>query len=150
MSHKIKKYHTTLEVPANLMFSSSIRDISRDFFRLAGFTSEWENRLKLVVDELYMNAVKYGSDSNSVIKMTFKILDHGVQFQISDEGKGIKKCTAHELKEIIKEQEQNTDITKTSGRGLSMFTKRWSDKFQILDNKDGGITMIFTKFSNSK
>ena len=48
-------------LPADLEFSSLVRHISEEIFSHAGFTKEWAERLKLVVDELFMNANRYGS-----------------------------------------------------------------------------------------
>jgi anti-sigma regulatory factor (Ser/Thr protein kinase) len=139
---------TKLEVPADLYFSASIRNLAKDIFQLVGFSTEWQNRLKLVVDELYMNSVKYGSDDKSMIKIEFEALENGVRFEISDEGRGSHPITAEKLKAKIQNQKETMDVTKTSGRGLAMFTEQWSDKYDIISNHHGGITVIFIKYLN--
>lgn len=135
----------TLEVPADLFFSASVRDFGLDMFKLSGFNIDWQSRLKLLIDELFMNAVKYGSSESSNVYLSFEILKDGISFCIEDTGTGKQGCSARELQEIIEEHKKDTRITKTSGRGLSMFIKNWSDDFRVEESEYGGIKIIFVK-----
>ncbi len=139
-----------VEIPADLYFAKSVRNFANDIFLMMGFDDQWKHRLKIVVDELFMNAVEYGSNKKSIVRINFSILENGVSISVDDEGTGQKKLSANELKEIIEKNSQNTDVTKTSGRGLAMFMKEWSDNFDLLDNEYGGIRIIFTKFLQPK
>lgn len=138
-----------IEIPADLTFSASVRNLAQDVLIRCGFQEKWLNRLKLVVDEMFMNAVKYGSDKNSLVRLNFYILKNGVKISISDEGKGSEKCSPEKLKKLIQKQKENSDIVKTSGRGLSMFASEWSDSYDIFKNNQGGLTVTFTKLLNT-
>lgn len=138
---------TKIQVPANLRFSSGIRHICADIFESVGFSKRWQEKLKLVIDEVFMNAVKYGSSDNSFINITLQKLEpHGVKCEISDTGSGMQKMSASDLKALIEDRKSNTDVLKTSGRGLAMFTMEWTDEFDISDNADGGLTISFSKY----
>ena len=136
-----------LEVPADLYFSAVIRDFAKDIFRLAGFDEKWQNKLKLVVDELFMNAVKYGSNEKNNVYLIFEILADGVFFSIEDTGTGEKGCSVEELKRKIEDQKKNTNLAKTSGRGLAMFTSEWSDLFEVTKSEHGGTKISFKKYT---
>ena len=133
-------------VPANLHNSSFVRRVSEEMFKKVKFAKEWCSRLKLVVDELFMNAVKYGSTvDKSSIYITFSYDENEVLFVIEDDGTGSQSIPAEELQKKIQQNEQNTDLTRTSGRGLSMITKKWTDGMEVVKSEKGGLKITFTK-----
>ena len=134
------------KVPATLHLSSFVRHTSETIFEMAGFNKEWGARLKLVVDELFMNAVRYGSTENtSTVFIQFDYDDSEVTFTIHDDGTGSKKTTAEELRAIVQSNSDNKDITKTSGRGLALIASLWTDHFEINSSEHGGIMVTFNK-----
>ncbi len=138
----MKRY--SLHVPADLSLASSIRKIAVRIFEEIGFRGSQVSRLKLVFDELYMNAVKYGSLENSTIYITFEFEEKILKVSLEDEG-GEKKMTAEDLNEIINFQKTNKDPAKTSGRGLAQITHVWADDFQVRNGKRGGLCIMFSK-----
>ncbi|MBI5414344.1 ATP-binding protein [Candidatus Peregrinibacteria bacterium] len=134
----------TLTIPADLSLSSSVREISVRIFEEVGFESGDIFRLKLVLDELYMNAVKYGSVQESTLHITYEVEDRTLRVKIEDEG-GEKKVSAEELKKIMEYQRANTDPSKSSGRGLAQITDGWADTFKVWDGKRGGLCIAFSK-----
>ncbi|MBN2096555.1 ATP-binding protein [Candidatus Peregrinibacteria bacterium] len=140
------KQKIQLILPANLNYSSLVRHVADEVFSTAKFDKAWCSRLKLVVDELYMNAVRYGStpDKSSVCT-TFEYDESGIQFTIEDDGTGVNAISAEDLKAIIEKNEANSDLTRTSGRGLAMITKLWTDGVIIGKSRYGGISVGFTK-----
>lgn len=135
-----------LIVPANLHHSSLIRHVSDEIFKSAKFSKSWSGRLKLVVDELFMNAVRYGStEYKSSIYITFVMEGKSLEFIIEDDGTGPQAIPAEELQKIIQQNEQNTDLARTSGRGLSMITKTWTDGLFIAKSPHGGMRISFKK-----
>lgn len=135
-----------ITLPADLCYSSLSRHITDEICGIVKFDKIWRGRLKLVVDELFMNAVKYGSTKDkSVIYITFIYDDNEIQFIIEDDGSGLKAISAEELKNIMQRNEANEDTTRTSGRGLSMITKLWTDKMDIEKSNYGGIKVSFVK-----
>ena len=123
-----------------------MRNIADEVFCFAGFNKEWCNRLKLVVDELFMNAVKYGStEDKSIVKVFFFYNEREVDFNIEDDGTGSRKTSVEELKSVINKNASQNDITKTSGRGLALITSLWTDKLDIKQGVSGGISVSFTK-----
>jgi len=133
-------------VPANLHHSSLVRRMADEVFKAAKFGKAWASRLKLVVDELFMNAVKYGStEEKSFVYTTFEYNEKGIQFTIEDDGTGSQVISPEELQAKVATNEQDTNLTKTSGRGLSMITKLWTDKMEVSKSQYGGISVKFTK-----
>lgn len=142
----MQKQKIELNLPANLSYSSLIRHISDEIFSSIGFSQEWSSRLKLVVDELYMNAVRYGSTQNfSEVKVVFSFDDIEVNFRIEDDGTGKNKISADQLRDLISQNINNNSITQTSGRGLALISKLWTDDLMINQGQSGGIVISFTK-----
>jgi anti-anti-sigma factor len=142
----MEKQKIEFNIPANLHFSSLVRNIAEEVFSFVHFSKGWCNRLKLVVDELFMNAVKYGSTENqSMVHIYFTYNDKEVQFQIEDDGTGPQVISAETLKSLIYKNANQNDVTKTSGRGLAMITTLWTDKLDIKESSYGGITIAFSK-----
>ena len=141
MSQKIQ-----LNLSANLNYSALVRHIADEVFGDAKFSKPWCSRLKLVVDELFMNAVRYGSiQDTSIIYITFVYDENGMEFTIEDDGTGESTISVEELEKIIHHNEEDTDLTRTSGRGLSMITKLWTDGMTISKSQYGGISITFVK-----
>ncbi len=136
-----------LTLSANMEFSSLLRHVSEEVFQYVGFTTEWSNRLKLVVDELFMNANRYGSKADSgKIYANFLFENGQVVFQIEDEGLGEKKVTAQELRTLLdKNTHEVADLTKTRGRGLALISALWTDELKIEDSLRGGLLIRFKK-----
>ena len=135
-----------ITVPANLSHSSFLRHVVSELFETAKFSKQWASRLKLVVDELFMNAVKYGSTENtSFVHVTFEYDDSGVWFTIEDDGTGPEDASVEALQQKIQQNQANTDLAKTSGRGLAMITSLWTDGMEVKKSSFGGILVRFSK-----
>lgn len=133
-------------MPASLSHSSFLRHVVSELFETAKFSKQWASRLKLVVDELFMNAVKYGSTENtSFIHVTFEYDDSGVWFAIEDDGTGPEDASVEALQQKIQQNQANTDLAKTSGRGLAMITSLWTDGMEVEKSSRGGILVRFSK-----
>lgn len=142
----MEKQKIQITLPANLCYSSLSRHVTDEVCDLAQFDKTWRGRLRLVVDELFMNAVKYGSTKDkSLIHIAFVYDNESILFTIEDDGSGTQAISDEELKNIIQKNESNGDITRTSGRGLSMITKLWTDGIDIGKSEYGGIKISFTK-----
>lgn len=142
----MEKQKIELNVPATLSYSALVRHISDEVFASIGFTKEWCSRLKLVVDELYMNAVRYGSMENkSIVRITFSYTDNEVEFKVEDDGTGEKRISVDELKKLIQNNAKNSTVTQTSGRGLALIANLWTDKLDVEPSSVGGIAIYFKK-----
>lgn len=133
----------TFTVPADLTRSTDVRRFAREFFFGAGFGAVWSNRLVLVVDELFMNAVKYGSRANEQIVLNFTQEDESVICAITDHG--ASGITPEELRKRINNHGDTHTPNKTSGRGLAIITENWTNGYEVAQAIDGGITITFTK-----
>jgi len=103
----LSKHKIAFTLPADLKLSSFVRCVSEEFFLHVGFVQEWAVRLKLVVDELFMNANHYGSAAEGGnVYISFEFDDNEITFRIEDEGKGKEKINAEELKKKI---QKNSD-----------------------------------------
>lgn len=142
----MQKQKIELNIPANLKFSSLVRHFTGEFFIYVGFTKEWSSRLKLVVDELFMNAVKYGStEDKSTVHLIFYYNENMVEFIIEDDGTGAQKISVEELKIRIKKNTNESSAIATSGRGLALITHLWTDEIKIEQSNFGGIAISFSK-----
>jgi anti-anti-sigma factor len=142
----MEKQTIQIAITANLDYSALVRHVASEVFENAKFSKAWCGRLKLVVDELFMNAVKYGSTKDkSIVHISFEFDKEGVQFTIEDDGTGPKAKSAEALKEVIQKNEANNDLTRTSGRGLALIAKMWTDGMQVAQSTYGGIGIGFLK-----
>lgn len=135
-----------LTLPAHVEFSGFLREVSKRFFEHIGFNEPWVHRLEVVLDELFCNAVEYGSDVHSQVYLTFLFDDHDLVMRIEDEGRGEHKLTAAQLSDLIDANQQALlDAGKFSGRGLALISSFWSDQFQIADSLHGGLMVALKK-----
>lgn len=135
-----------LALPADLCFSNSVRNFVGDLLAIADIADIWINRLVLVMDELFMNAVKYGSKDASVLVYVSFTLNHDfIELSIEDTGTGHKDMDPTKLQEKILSNKDNTSLAKTSGRGLSLIVENWTDVFNISASTHGGIKIIAKK-----
>jgi anti-anti-sigma factor len=142
----MEKQTVNITVTANLDYSGLVRHIANEVFESAKFSKAWCGRLKLVVDELFMNAVRYGSTKDkSLVCLSFEYDDKGIRFTIEDDGTGPQAKSAEELKAVIHRNETNNDLTRTSGRGLALIAKMWTDGMQVAKSTYGGIGIGFVK-----
>lgn len=136
-----------LSVPADLRYSSLVRTTAKNAFIMAKLPSTWEFRLTLVVDELFMNAVKYGSASiMETVMIQFFLKKDRIVVSIDDSGTNKDHAKSPQsLRRIINKNFLNNDLLKLSGRGLAMFTKSWTDRLFITKSEYGGIRVRFEK-----
>lgn len=132
-----------LSVVAKLDHSSEVREAARQFFGSAGLDRTWINRLVLVADELFMNAVKYGCNPDDQVQITFEQTENKVFFAITDTG--ARGITPADLRDKIEHHSATHTPQKTSGRGLAVITKAWTDGYQIEAAENGGLTVSFIK-----
>lgn len=145
----INKPEATLDLNADLKYSQTLRHFAERFFIASGVSFKWAKRLTLVLDELYMNAVSYGSSSRSRVVINFYADKDKIQFSIQDDGTGPKKAKASELQEIVEKKGEEMSHQQTSGRGLAMITSQWTDACDADDVPGGGIMITATKYRNT-
>lgn len=130
-------------LPANLSYSSAVRDIAQEAAKEAGFERKQTNMCRLVVDEIFMNAVRYGSNKDSHVFIEGVINENQLIFAVEDEGKGAKHVNAAELKTIIQQEVDNVSLKKTHGRGLAQITSNLVKAYEIYDKEGGGLRIEF-------
>jgi len=133
-------------VPAIAQSSPVIRKIAENFLAKTPFSEKTRNRLKLAFSEVFMNAVMHGSSGDSTVDIRFFINDDGIIIQVDDAGKEGFKITPEKLKEKVKFNEENANVTQVSGRGISQIIKNWTDDYSIENSEKGGIKFTFKKF----
>jgi anti-anti-sigma factor len=136
-------FNIKILVPADLSFSSGVRDIAQEAANKAGFENKQVNMLRLVVDELFMNAVRYGSDNQSHVFFEAIIEPGKIICAFEDEGKGNTRITAEDLKNIIKKESENVSLNKSHGRGLAQITSTLVQAFEVSNKECGGLRMEF-------
>lgn len=130
-------------LPASLAYSAAVREIAEEAAKQAGFERKQTNMCRLVVDEIFMNAVRYGSDKESHVFIEGVINENQLIFAVEDEGKGVKKVSAGELKTIIQQEVDNVSLKKTHGRGLAQITSNLVKAYEIYDKEGGGLRIEF-------
>ena len=139
------KYH--LSLPADLNNSHLVREFAKDILTSANVPHAWVHRLILVTDELFMNAVLYGSKNNKDrIEVNFSYSPTVVTFEVVDNGsKKETKITPKKLRELVKCNTHQSALSQ-SGRGLALITCSWTDNFTIVKNNHGGLTVKAKKY----
>ncbi len=117
---------------------------------MSGFCEAWAERLKLVLDELFTNACKYGSaEIGGKLFIHFERDETEIYFQIDDEGKGKNKASVEKLRaHIEKNARELDDLTKKSGRGLALISALWADELILEESSHGGLCVGFRKKIN--
>ena len=142
----MKNKKINIEVPSDLRFSHSLRNFVGDILQIINVNNVWKNRLILVIDELFMNSVRYGSaGDNDTVYFTIAIDEEKVIFTIEDEGKGTK-IDPKKLKAIVEKNKNDHTLIKTSGRGLSLIVNNWADKLNFSNSEHGGLKLEMIKF----
>ena len=143
-----------ITVPANLNYSAAVRDFTLASLKnVANMDEKWSYRIQLAVDEIFMNAVRYGSNQTSYVKLTYDFAPHRVTIIIEDSGTGKNHLSARQLQEQVataqreheerlKRGEKNLAI---SGRGLSQLVVTWVDQLRFEDSPSGGIKVSIIK-----
>lgn len=134
-----------LSVPAHLRFSAGVREFATECADLANFSSRDKNMFRLIVDELFMNAVRYGSDPESDVTVRFEVSEAKIRGMIEDQGRGKEKVSAKKLIQILEAEKENNSLHKTHGRGLAQIASMLTSFFQISDRPEGGISVVFEK-----
>jgi len=135
-----------LIVPASLNYSEAVRMISIEVAEDAwSFTKREKNMIRLVIDELFMNAVRYWSDKESSVLVEGWFEDDSVVFAVEDEWKWKDKVSSEELKEIISSEKKNVNLKKTHWRWLAQITWVMTTAFDVLDWEMWGIRVEFSK-----
>lgn len=142
---KIEK--TSIEIKADLKYSKILRDFVTEYLTGEGVPKLQVRRLVLVTDELFMNAVRYGSDENSFVRVWVEVGVDGVRIGVEDEGVGRKKIRAKELRGLIEENIVNMKNNQTSGRGIALIVDKWTDGWDVNESRLGGI--LVSVFVNS-
>lgn len=135
-----------IEVSANLKYSAAVRNFVSGFLIAEDVPEKWTRRLILVTDELFMNAVRYGSSEGSKVRVKCDSDNDKVSCTIMDDGSGKSKVTAKELQEIVLKKGEEMDHHKTSGRGLSIIASEWADSCEADDLPEGGIAIKIIKY----
>lgn len=141
----------TLTVPADLKYSSVVRDTVKQCLDTTHTSSTWIYRLVLVIDELFMNAVNYGSlDSSDLVTLRVFVTEEGIYIQMEDSGNGHgNTITPEAINSLIEENSSAMDLTKESGRGLAMITRAFTDSFEISQSEHGGtVITVYKAFAN--
>ncbi len=145
-----KRPTISLSVPADLKYSALVRDALKDALSTTKIPHSWIYKLVVVLDELFMNAVKYGSHSSDRVEVSLHITTRTISFEVRDSGNAHQQeLSANDLHSIMSKNESSEDLTRQSGRGLAVFMKKWVDKFSIKDNPDGGLSVYVEKRMSS-
>lgn len=143
------KIIASVNVLADLKYSGAVRAFASSFLLSEDVPEKWSKRLILVLDELFMNAIRYGSSEGSRVLVKCIADTEKVGFIIEDDGTGKGQIKAGELQKIVEKKAEEMNHQKTSGRGLSMIASQWTDGCTADDLPDGGIAMTFYKMRSS-
>ena len=141
----LKKFN--IELPARLNYSEFVRLFAFEMASDAMLPARECNIVKLILDELFINAVRYWSNeiSNIYIVWSFKIWE--IKFSIEDEWKWVNKIKANDLNKIISKEIENDNPGKLHWRWLAQITSTMSTKFKVSDSKHWWIKIEFNKIA---
>lgn len=138
----------SLTVPADLRQSQLVRMTVKQALELTDMPACWVYRLMLVLDELFMNAVKYGSSVGDTVLVEVISKQKGVHIRVSDMGHTENKedsMTPRRLSHIVRKNAAREGMLHTSGRGLALIANAWTDKLSIRQSEFGGISVEVEK-----
>lgn len=123
---------------ADASLSSDVRDAVAAFCVRHGIGQPYLNRAQVIADELYMNAVKYGSANPSdVVSLGMGIGDGTLSLSVEDRGNG-NGITVEELRSLVARHREEGQPTDVDGRGLSLIVSGWSREMRIEPSALGG------------
>lgn len=135
-------------IPTNIYFLSGIRSFTLDMAKnVAGFDQQWAHRFQTVVDELTNNAIEHGSREGDDIELLFEVeRSKSAKVTVSDSGRGPHAAGADELLALARSVRENSGkpSLQLRGRGF-LIIQNWSDKFEVVDNPAGGISVTVQK-----
>jgi anti-sigma regulatory factor (Ser/Thr protein kinase) len=135
-----------ISISAKRSFGIPLRKIAEKIFRRSGFSPRECFRLACVFDEIFLNALKYGTKKGSCVTVFFEWeWGNYVRVRVDDKGGRVLR-TADQIRKYMLHQIKNTNPIKRSGRGLAQIVSKWSDTLHIFQNKKGGISVSFEKF----
>lgn len=124
---------------ADASLSSDVREAVGAFCVAHGIGAPWCNRAQVIADELYMNAVKYGSASrNDLVSLGMGISNGTLSLSVEDRGSG-NGVSAEVLRSLVARHREKGQVTDPDGRGLSLIVTRWSREMRIEPSSLGGI-----------
>lgn len=127
---------------ADPSLSSHVREVVQAFCERHAVDATRCNHAQVIADELYMNAVKYGSARES--DLIFLGIEKGNgTLSISVEDRGAKtEVTPEKLRALIALHRMQQEATDTAGRGLSMIVMGWSQDVRIEHSPLGGLKVV--------
>jgi anti-sigma regulatory factor (Ser/Thr protein kinase) len=150
----IKNFTSILEVPADIDFAVAVRGYTFIVIQeYIGAGRKIAYRIQQVIDELFINAVRYGSAVTEKVTLTY-VLENGIlSIEVADTGTGAQKVTAKELEGLIAQRrefyqnlkKQNKINQALGGRGLPEIVYSWMDSIDLKDNDRGGISITAVK-----
>ncbi len=144
----ILKHPIKIEVPSDLYFSLLVRDFVKNGLELLGLSSIWVRRLVLVADELFMNSCKYGSrKTDDTIDVSIRLEKDQAIISVEDSG-GDESMNPEKLLKLMRDNQDNKNLLKSSGRGLAMIMTEWTDTFEVGKSDKGGIKITIYKHIN--
>jgi len=138
-------HHIALDIQAIAENASRVRGLVKEFLSESRFSPMWIERLVLIADELFTNAVKYGSMEEDHVKVEATMRDNCFTLSVTDTGNA--HGGAVEVCHIEKLMERNSERGERAirGRGLAFITKQWSDTLDIIKTEQGGFCVRITK-----
>ncbi len=139
----LNKFKTAL--PARLNYSEFVRLFAFEMASDAKLSWKECNIVKLIVDELFINAVRYWSNEKSNVYIEWSFKPWEVSYCIEDEWKWSNKIKAKDLNKIINKEIKNDDPGKLHWRWLAQITTTMSTKFSVSDSRHWWLKIKFTK-----
>jgi hypothetical protein len=123
----------TSDVISNLQFLENADRVKFEVTDEAGIVHLDKGRLKIVLNNLVSNAIKYQSlqKSESWIKITTALVENGVQIKIEDNGIGIAEEFQNKIFEMFFRATE-----RSSGSGLGLYIVK-----EIMDKMNGTISV---------
>ncbi|PIV90227.1 hypothetical protein COW46_05090 [Candidatus Gracilibacteria bacterium CG17_big_fil_post_rev_8_21_14_2_50_48_13] len=134
-----------LRLPAKLSYSHLVRQTVKHALEATPLPACWVYRLMLVIDELFMNAVKYGSNpkGGDTLVIAMRVTRSGVILSVSDAG--FHGVTPAKLRAIIRKNTDREGLAHLSGRGLALIAAAWTDNLVVRRSAIGGLMVEVTK-----
>jgi len=133
---------------ANFANASLLREKMKTVLNSAGLPTRQQRQLVHVTDELFSNAVNYGSSSKEdQIEIEIQVSPEKIEIAVSDTGKIGQPFDSQQLQTHLN-QFNGTALNplQTFGRGLGLIVKQWTDKVTVEKSRLGGTKIMVIKY----
>jgi len=129
----------TASFRAQKICESDVRLFVENFATAANISPKWSFRLQLIADELFINAIDYGTESeNDQIEIVLEKNNEQLSVAVSDPGKK-GQMLPDQLRKKINDVQSSANPLAQGGKGISLIVHQWANQLDIESMQPRGL-----------